>query len=453
MRTGTAGRRGKNSREALTFAMQHDAGATAEAVMRLMEADRFAEIDELRVPALREQVSADALREPWQELITTYGPVTQVGPPASESAGPNNTVVRTLVTCERGAFAVLMAVDDAGGLLGLQFAPPEAAEPVSPWQPPSYVTPASFTEHPVTADSEGWATPGTLSLPSSPRPVPAVVLLAGSGPVDRDATIGRNKILKDLAWGLASRGIAVLRFDKVTYTHRDALADVTDFTVVDEYVKPAVAAIQLLLDHPSVDPAAVFVLGHSQGGTMAPRVADAEPSVAGLIVLAGATQPLHHAIVRQYRYLTALQTPEVDLDDDPTIEDITRQAALVDGLDLAPSTSNQPPPLGIPIPYWLDLRGYDPVAVAAQLRKPMLIVQGGRDYQVTVTDDLVGWQTGLAGHPDVTIRVFAADNHLFFSGSGPSEPGEYEPAQHVDDAVIADVAQWIQQHADTTREG
>ena len=112
--------------------MEHDAVATAEAVMRLMEADRFAEIDELRVPALRDQVSADALREPWQELITTYGPVTQVGTPSSEPAGPNNTMVKILVTCERGAFAVLMAFDEAGGLQGLQFAPPEAAEPLAP---------------------------------------------------------------------------------------------------------------------------------------------------------------------------------------------------------------------------------------------------------------------------------------------------------------------------------
>lgn len=250
--------------------MHDDAVGTAEAVMRLMEADRFAEIDELRVPVLRDQVPADEWRDPWQELIAMYGAVSRVGPPVSESAGPGNTMVKIRVTCERGAFAVLMAVDDAGALQGLHFAPPEAAEPVAPWQPAPYVDPASFTEHPVTVGAEPWATPGTLSLPNSPLPVPAVVLLAGSGPADRDATIGRNKMMKDLAWGLASQGIAVLRFDKVTYTHRDALADVTDFTVVDEYVTPAVAAIQLLRDHPSVDPALVFVLGHSQGGTVAP---------------------------------------------------------------------------------------------------------------------------------------------------------------------------------------
>ncbi|MGH7290961.1 MAG: alpha/beta hydrolase family protein, partial [Myxococcota bacterium] len=111
-----------------------------------------------------------------------------------------------------------MAIDNAGSLGSLQFAPPEAAEPVQPWQPPPYVDPASFTDDEVTVDCEALATPGTLSLPKSPRPLPAVVLLAGSGPADRDATMGRNKIFKDIAWGLASRGIAVLRFDKVTYT-------------------------------------------------------------------------------------------------------------------------------------------------------------------------------------------------------------------------------------------
>lgn len=114
---------GKNSREALVFAMHDDAVGTAEAVMRLMEADRFAEIDELRVPVLRDQVPADEWRDPWQELIAMYGAVSRVGPPVSESAGPGNTMVKIRVTCERGAFAVLMAVDDAGALQGLHFAP------------------------------------------------------------------------------------------------------------------------------------------------------------------------------------------------------------------------------------------------------------------------------------------------------------------------------------------
>ncbi|MBJ7337489.1 alpha/beta hydrolase [Mycolicibacterium sp.] len=313
---------------------------------------------------------------------------------------------------------------------------------MQPWQPPPYVDPATFTDHEVTVDCDELTTPGTLSLPESPRPLPAVVLLAGSGPADRDATMGRNKVLKDLAWGLASRGIALLRFDKVTYTHRDTL-DLTDFTVVDEYVRPAVAAVRLLREHPSVDAERVFVLGHSQGGTVAPRIAVAEPTVAGLIVLAGATQPLHHAVVRQFRYLAALREPGADVDDEPTVHMITRQSALIDSPAFSTATPSHLLPLGIPAPYWFDLLSYDAVALAAQLDKPMLIVQGGRDYQVTVADDLVGWQSGLAHLRDVTIRIHDADDHLFFPGAGPSTPADYEPAQHLDEAVVTDIAHWL----------
>ncbi len=73
----------------------------------------------------------------------------------------------------------------------------------------------------------------------------------------------------------------------------------------------------------------------------------------------------------------------------------------------------------------------------------MLILQGGRDYQATVADDLARWKVALAGCPDVTIRIYDHDNHLFFPGTGPSSPSEYEPAQHMDPAVIADIASWL----------
>jgi uncharacterized protein len=281
-----------------------------------------------------------------------------------------------------------------------------------------------------------------MSLPRQGGPLPAVVLLGGSGPVDRDETIGRNKPFKDLAWGLASRGVAVLRFDKVTHAHGQEVVKDPGFTVTDEYVPHAAAAIRALRQQPAVDAGRVFVLGHSLGGTAAPRVVAAEPSVAGLVIMAGGTQPMHWAAVRQVRYIASLD-PATAAASQPTIEAMTRQARLIDSPGLSPSTPASELLFGVPAPYWLDLRGYDPAAAAAALGKPVLILQGGRDYQATVADDLAGWEAGLTGRPDVTVRVYAADNHLFFPGSGPSTPAEYEPAQHVDPAVIADIAEWL----------
>lgn len=217
---------------------------------------------------------------------------------------------------------------------------------------------------------------------------------------------------------------------------------VRDVTVTDEYVHHAVAAIHLLRQHPAVDAARVFVLGHSLGGTVAPRAAAGEPSVAGLVILAGGTQPLHWAAVRRVRYLASLD-PDTAAASQPAIEAMSRQARMVDSPDLSPSTPTSELPFGVPASYWLDLRGYDPAAVAAALDKPILILQGGRDDQTTVTDDLAAWKAGLAHRPDVTIRVYDHDNHLFFPGTGPSTPAGYEPAQHMDPAVVADIARWL----------
>ncbi len=415
---------------------------TGLAVLELAQAGRFAEIREMFAPPLRAMVTAEALEAAWAAEINRRGPVSSIGAPVSEPDGPGLVLVRIPVTFQRGELTVLVSVSDTGSLTGIQLAPASAAEPTGPWQPPAYADPDKFDEQEVTVGSGPLAVPGTLSLPRQPGPGPAVVLLAGSGPLDRDETIGRNKPFKDLAWGLASRGVAVLRFDKVTHAHGSQVAKLREVTVADEYVTHAVAAVHLLRRHPAVGDSRVFVLGHSLGGTIAPRVAAREPSVAGLVIMAGGTQPLHWAAVRQVRYLASLD-PETAAASQAAIEAMTRQAKMVDSPGLAPSTPDSELPFGVPASYWLDLRGYDPVAVAAALGKPILILQGGRDYQATVTDDLAGWQAGLAHRPEVTIRVYDPDNHMFVPGTGPSAPAEYEPAQHMDPEVVADIASWL----------
>jgi len=147
-------------------------------------------------------------------------------------------------------------------------------------------------------------------------------------------------------------------------------------------------------------------------------------------------------MVRQVRYLASLD-PETAAASGPVIEALAEQARRVESEGLSPSTPSGELPFGVPAAYWLDLRAYDPVTVAASLERPILVLQGGRDYQATIEDDLGRWKAGLAGRPDVTVRVYPSDNHLFFPGSGPSSPAEYEPAQHMDPAVVAEVAQWL----------
>ncbi|MGC0421898.1 alpha/beta fold hydrolase [Embleya sp. AB8] len=408
---------------------------SATRVVDLAGSGRFSEIEELFAPRLRAVVSAETLRAAWATETGTKGPILEIGRPTTEPHGPNLVRVSVPVTCEHGGLTVVMSVDDTGMLHGLRLAPPATAS----WTPPPYATRSRFTEEEVTVGAGPLAVPGTLTLPRRRGPRPAVVLLAGGGPFDRDATSGPNKPLKDLAWGLAGRGVAVLRFDKVTHTHPDVAAT-PGFTMSDEYVPHAVAAIRLLRRHSAVNAERVFLLGHSMGGKVAPRVAAAEPSVAGLVILAGDAQPMQHAAVRVVRYLSTVN-PGPDLE--AAVALVAEQAARVDSPELSASTPAEDLPFGFPAPYWLDMRGYEPVSAAAGVDKPMLILQGGRDYQVTVDDDLARWRRGLTHRSDVTIRIHDADDHLFFPGKGPSTPTDYEMPQHVDPAVITDIAEWL----------
>src|SRR4051794_8527566 len=400
--------------------MTTEPAAISATVLKLLQASRFGEIRDMFAPNLRSMLTPQSLRAAWSAELERYGPVITIGPAVSDPAGPTGTLVRTPIVFTNGQVTMLASVTDSGWVTGIQFAGTGAAQAAQPWQPPDYADPGAFDEEDVTIAPADLAVGGTLALPGTPGPHPAVVLLPGSGPMDRDETIDRNKPFKDLAWGLASRGVAVLRFDKVTLRHPNRAAD---FTLNDEYVQHAIAGTQLLRQQESIEPSRVFVLGHSLGGTAAPRVAIADPSVAGLILLAGGAQPLHWAAVRQLRYLGSLDPASAE-SARPAIEALTQQAHTVDSPDLSDATPAGHLPFGVPAAYWLDLRGYDPAATAARLGKPMLILQGGRDYQVTVDDDLARWRAALADRPDVTIRVHDADNHLFFAGSGPSRPAE-----------------------------
>ena len=411
--------------------------AAGSAVAQMARDGRFPQIEELFAPRLRAAVSAETLGLAWAAELNRWGPVAQIGAPASEPARAGLVRVTVPVTCARGGLTLVMSVDGAGLLHGLRLGPPAVT---ASWTPPAYAVPRRFEERDVLVGSGPMAVPGTLSVPRGPGGRPGVVLLSGGGPFDRDETTGPNKPLKDLAWGLASRGVAVMRFDKVTFARGAQLASAPGFTMEQEYVPHAVAAAGILRDEPAVDPARVFVLGHSAGGRAAPMVAAAEESVAGLVILAGDAQPLPEAAVRVARYLAGL-TPGPAAE--ALVSAITRQAAQAQRPDLATATPARDLPFGLPASDWRGLGTYDAVGTAVALELPMLILQGGRDYQVTVQDDLARWQARLGQRPDVTIRVYDADNHLFFRGRGLSGPADYEAAQHVDPAVVADIADWL----------
>lgn len=385
---------------------------------------------------MKSAMSEDQLKQLWQSLVQQYGPFQKILGTKAEKTGGFNMVY---VTCkfEKQDLAFKVVYDSSGQIGGLWIVPPQ---PTADYEPPSYTRPESFHEKQVTVDSGEWKLPGMLTIPNGKGLFPAVVLVHGSGPNDCDETIIGNKPFKDIAWGLASQGIAVLRYDKRTKVYGAKLASIKNFTVEHESIDDALAAVSLLRHTEEIDSRHIFVLGHSLGGYLAPRIGKADPGIAGLISLAGTARPLGDVMVEQIKYIASLGD-SLSKDQKKQIADIEKQAARIKSGDYNASTPNGEL-FNVPASYWLDLRDYNPPALAKTLKQPILVLQGGRDYQVTKTDfDL--WKKELSGKNNVVFHFYPSMSHLFIEGTGTPKPGDYEVAGHVSKTVIDDITKWI----------
>jgi fermentation-respiration switch protein FrsA (DUF1100 family) len=393
--------------------------------------------------AMRAALPEPRLREAWSAVNAQAGPFQRQEGARVERAGAYQTVFVTS-RFEKTALDIKVVFDDNGRVAGLFFAPTSAAPP-SRWEAPGYCRAGSYTEREVTAGDRLWPLPGTLSLPAGRGPHPALVLVHGSGPQDRDETLGPNKPFADLACGLATRGVAVLRYDKRSLRYGTKLLAGPPFTVKEEVIDDALAAVDLLRADPAVDPKRVYLLGHSLGGMLAPRIAQQTRALAGLIVLAGNTRPLPQLIVRQLDYINRESgggnTTEERVERMKQEMNLMAELRAVESLTPEQADSTQLV-LGAPPAYWLDLRAYQPAETARGLTQRLLVLQGERDYQVTM-DDFKGWQQALRGRANATLKSYPDLDHLLIAGKGSSLPADYQRPGHVAEPLVDDIADWV----------
>lgn len=376
---------------------------------------------------MRQAASEEELAEVWRGQTSALGALTAIQADAGVERQGKRVHSVDLVF-ERGRLIATVALDvPSHELAGLFFRPGRAPGASAP-----YVNAAAFRAEEVSFGKAPFVLSGTLALPLGAGPFPGVVLVHGSGPMDRDETVLANKPFKDIAEGLASRGVAVLRYDKRTFTHGKQMG--SRISVDDEVVLDATYALEALRARRELDAQRLFVVGHSLGALLAPEIAERAPPVAGVALLAPPGRPPWDLVIEQMRYLG------VPAD---TLAAAERNAAEVK----KGSAGSQL--LGVPAEYWHDLAARDGIERSRHLNAPILILRGERDYQVTEAD-LALWRSGIGTRANVTIETLPAANHLFMSGSGKPSPAEYATPGHVDRAVVERLSAFIKSHASAT---
>lgn len=297
-----------------------------------------------------------------------------------------------------------------------------------------------YKEEEIKVGSGEYLLDGIMTIPKNVEKPPVVILIQGSGPSDMDETIGanNNKPFRDIAQGLAEKGIATIRYNKRFQQYGDSVTE--RVTIADEVLDDVSSAIELAMKSDVLDTSRIFVLGHSLGGMLSPKIATDHPEVAGIIALAGSPRHLEDIIYDQNKYFLDLDETISQEDKESMLETVQTYVDQVKNLseeDLAT------PILDVTGYYWKSLNEIDTPTLVKNLKIPMLFLQGSADFQVFADKDFVEWQNILEGHENAQFIQYEGLNHLFMQTTGEKDPSDYDYKNNVDHKVIDDIANWI----------
>jgi hypothetical protein len=427
---------------AAALAAEADLAAAPRAVMEQLYAGEYQQVFDQSTEEVQQGLgSGDTLAAMWAQLAQMFGEYQGI---TSASAQEQAGMVAATVVCSYAlanvTFSVVLTAD--GLLAGLTVAGVEQKAPESSADATQFVS-----EPIVLRAGAADETQGLLTLPLGDGPFPAVILMQGSGPSDMHETAYGITPLRDLSEGLALLGIASIRYDKYSYAHADLLqadpALLAAFTVQQEYIDDAQAALALLQADSRIGN--VYLLGHSQGGMILPRVMQAlgADAFAGGIILEGSPLALWEI---QYHQNLALVPKMEEMYRDAAVILIDQEAAKAETLaDMTDDELKAETLFGLSAYYQKDQMAVDAAETANALGKPLFITQGGKDWQVTPTDGMDAWKDALDKDLPVTYQQYPDMNHMLceLEGEPAGDTTDYQAGSTVSQALIADIAAWI----------
>ncbi|HAY89555.1 MAG TPA: hypothetical protein DCY51_08955 [Bacteroidetes bacterium] len=383
---------------------------------------------------MRESISVTKLQEVWEGIEATGGKLLSIED-IVEKPLDGGIKQSAILNFEGTAVRMLVSQNEDKQLSGLFIT-------LLGYAPPAYGEGLATGKRRIMIKSGEYALPGELMIPVNCNKCPVVILVHGSGPNDKDETIGANKVFYDLALGLASKGIATFRYDKRSKIYPEVMAN--QFDLYDETIDDAIAAFNSIKQDTSLDFGKYIMLGHSLGAYAMPLIADSLGNdLDGAVLFSANARRLEDLIAYQMKYLTEYDEIITDDEEQIIIENTARAQNIRDGNYTSETTAENLLAYW-PGTFWDGIKDYNPVSTLKQnTTTPFFIMQGEKDYQITMVDFGI-WRQEVGMMPNVKLLSFPGLTHLFTpTDADRPSPQDYFLPNNVDEQVILELADWV----------
>ncbi len=400
----------------------------------LLDKGNYTEAQGFFDESVKAKISAEALKNIWTSINRQYGKYEAVEGAQNKTQGDYQLVI---LNCKfsKDNQSFQFVYNKAQKLVGFQILPKKR---VADYENPSYADTTKYAEKSISIKTTGHELAGMLTTPKNTKDYPVVILVHGSGPSDMDETFGPNKPFRDIALGLAAKGIATIRYVKRTLVYPNDFAKA--YTVKEEVLDDALAAINFAKTITDVNKKQIFLLGHSLGGMLAPRIALSATDLAGIILAAAPARKFTDLLIEQNNYLFE-KSKDTSAAGKKALEETLKeiQKSRMTKLEkIAPDSII----LGVAATYWIDINNYNQVAAAKKFKNRIFIIQGENDFQVSVTDYNL-WKSSLSSKKNASFKLYPELNHLLTPQSEKGDLFQYNRPGTVADYFIDDLAAWI----------
>jgi len=407
-------------------------------VGQLLASSQLDSVNQQFSPGLQAKLSTAQLQLVWMGLFNQFGPLQSVGKASMrESSDAIETVLP--LRFEQQEQRLLLRFDSLDRITAFILQP---AKEVENWRYPAYARADSYREFSMKVFSDTIQLPAILTLPKNCKQCPVVLFVHGAGPNDKDESQGPNKMFKDLAVGLASKGIASLRYDKRSLSYGpELMEDLRRLNIQTETLDDAVNALLLLRKVVEVDTNRIFIFGHGIGAMLAPAIVQQSAlPIRGLLLAAPAAKSFAEVVFEQYVHLASRGGFTAEEQQLLRMQEKAKKRAL--DPKLRPGYPQDSLPLALPAEYWISWQKYDVGTALWQINQSVLVISGDADYQIP-PETILHLKQKMMGRERLTYTNYPLLNHFLMPATGSAGPEDYQKRSNVAERVVVDLEKWI----------